>query len=51
MGIISELFDVISLSRKAQNQMTSSGNKDYSALSSAFTKAKSISSRASKYIM
>lgn len=50
MGMINELFNVVSLSKDAQKKLKMNPN-DIGALSAAFGKAKSISSRANKYIM
>lgn len=50
MGMINELFDVVSSARNAQNALVKDPN-DIGALSAAFGKAKSISSRANKYVM
>lgn len=50
MGMINELFDVVSLTKKAQNDLKMD-QTNIDALSAAFGKAKSISSKASKYVM
>lgn len=50
MGVISNLFDIVGLSKKASKELQ--GNPDnIKAVSSLFAKAKSISAQASKYVL
>lgn len=50
MGTISEIFDVVGLAKTAQKEVKADPTK-IKAVSSLFSKAKSISSQASKYVM
>lgn len=50
MGAISELLDIVGLAKKANKELKANPN-DIKAVSSLFTKAKSIASQASKYVM
>ena len=50
MGALTELFDLVSLGKKVGKDLAKNPD-DYKAVSSLFTKAKSISAQASKYVM
>jgi hypothetical protein len=50
MGALTELLDLVSLGKSTKNQLMKNPD-DYKAVSSLFTKAKSISAQASKYVM
>lgn len=50
MGVITELFDMVGLCSEASKKLKMDP-QDVSAVSSLFTKAKSISAQASKYVM
>lgn len=50
MGMVTELFNVVSLATKAQDKMHVDPH-DRAAIASLFSKAKSISAQASKYVM
>lgn len=50
MGVITELFDMVGVCSEASKKLNINPN-DINAVSSLFTKAKSISAQASKYVM
>lgn len=50
MGALTELFDLVTLGKRVGKDLAKNPD-DYKAVSSLFTKAKSISAQASKYVM